>query len=107
VNRKGRIEARLLKAGVLMFARSYCAERGTTLAEVIGDDVPGSRYGYVASRMPTVARARHGLWTMIRHSLALSYPEIGAIFEVNHTTVLSAVRKCESKLDEQFGRVVA
>jgi chromosomal replication initiation ATPase DnaA len=59
-----------------------------TLAGVLGQ-----------SRLASVVRARHDLWAMCRWSLGMSYGELGALFGVDHTTVVSAVRKCEVALN--------
>lgn len=89
-----RVERRLHQQRVLMWARSYCVSQGSTLTDVIA----GGRHA-------SVARARHRLWMVMRHTLGLSFPEIAILFEVDHTTVMSGVKKCERALEaEHAGR---
>jgi hypothetical protein len=89
-SKQSRIEARLHANGALMFARGYCFSQGAPLSEVIGE-----------SRSAHVARARHRLWTVLLDTLGLSYPACAAIFEVDHTTVMSAVRKRRAELESE------
>jgi chromosomal replication initiation ATPase DnaA len=51
-------------------------------------------------RSRNVIRARHRLWSLLRHALDLSYPEMAQVFEVDHTTIVVAVRKRERELEE-------
>jgi chromosomal replication initiation ATPase DnaA len=89
-----RIERRLHQQRALMWARSYCASQGATLTSVV-----------VGTRHASVARARHRLWMVMRHTLGFSFPELGILFEVDHTTVMSGVKKCERALEaEHAGR---
>lgn len=44
-------------------------------------------------RTANVAAARHHLWALIRDTLAMSYEDIGAMFRVHHTTVMSGIEK--------------
>lgn len=45
-------------------------------------------------RYKAIAKARHEAQWLIRETRKLSYPDIGALFgDMDHTTVLSAVRK--------------
>lgn len=48
----------------------------------------------------TVARARRVAMAAVRRRLALSYPEIGLVFDRDHSTVMSAIKRvneCEDK----------
>lgn len=96
------IQEALRRMGVLMWAREYCVSQGSTLLEVLSSD-----------RHASVARARHRLWTVMRHTLGLSYPELARIFGVDHTTIMSGVKKCEAQMQaaapspEEFERTVA
>ena len=53
------------------------------------------------SRLATTVRARHRWWAATKWSLGLSYPETGALFGVDHTTVMAAVRKVETQLEQE------
>ncbi len=43
-------------------------------------------------RTPDLTRARHQMWTQLRHR-GYSFPRIGSIFSCDHSTVQSAVRR--------------
>ena len=73
--RLSRVHARI--AGIRI-----CQLNGVTLDQVASQD-----------RHASVARARHQLIAYLRVTTALSLPEIGAIMDRDHTTVLSSVRK--------------
>lgn len=90
-----RVEERLHRLGALMFARSYCVTHGATLGEVIDGDDTGRERG------ARVVRARHRLWTVLLDTLGLSYPDCAALFEVDHTTVMHAVRKRRAELEAE------
>lgn len=86
-SKPARIERRLHELGALTFARQYCASQGATLDMVTSQD-----------RLEYVVRARHRLWTVLLDTLGLSYPACAALFEVDHTTVMSAVKKRRAEL---------
>lgn len=52
------------------------------------------------SRFAGTIRARHQCWYQTRHDSerAWSYPEIGALYEVDHTTVMNGVAKHARRL---------
>ena len=56
---------------------------------------------YGASRHPTVTRARFRAYAVLRWSTGLSLPEIGLIFNRDHTTILAGVRKYEDELNAE------
>lgn len=99
--RQERVEARLNDYGALQWAHQYCVSQGSRLSHVIesgnGKD-PAMRRG---ARSPSVTRARHRLWTVILDTFGLSYPECAAIFEVDHTTIMEAVKKRRAELVEE------
>jgi chromosomal replication initiation ATPase DnaA len=79
--------ARLEGAGYLP-ALSRVAERHfVTIAAVVG-----------RNRQPTVMRARKAFCVVLRDTFALSLPEIGALLDRDHTTILSAVKEHESAM---------
>lgn len=49
-------------------------------------------------RYPSAVRARDEFVTLLRHTLLLSYPEIGRIVGADHTSVMVAVRRREAEL---------
>lgn len=71
-------------------ARRICLGHGATLDEVLS-----------ASRHPRIVRARHRLWMILRDTLDLSYPELGALFDRDHTTIMSGVKKCRARLEKE------
>ena len=63
------------------------------------------------SHSATLARARRELWSLVRGSLGYSLPELGRLFDRDHSTILVAIRKREGELrrvnravDEVAGR---
>lgn len=86
------IEARLARLGLLEWARRYVAPYNVTLADVLG-----------RRRTATVSKARQRLLAVIRWTLGLSYPEIGILFDLDHSTVIAAVRNVERDLAAEHG----
>lgn len=84
--------ANLARHHAMSFVRKVCAEYGVSLHDVL-----------VQNRTKTVVQARHRIWTIFRHTLDLSYPEIGAVFGVDHTTVVCAVHKREREMAAENG----
>lgn len=82
IMRLERVLDRLESRGLRGLVDSACAETGISITEVIG-----------RRRFASITRARHMLWFWLYRETGLSYPEIGRIFEVDHTTVLAAVHK--------------
>lgn len=64
-----------------MLVRSTALERHVTLFEVCG-----------RQRTRQVVAARHEAWKRL-YRLGFSYPEIGRLFDVDHTSVHKALRK--------------
>lgn len=50
------------------------------------------------NRQVSTALARHHIWAVIRWTLGLSYPEIAALFDVDHTTIMSGVARWEHEI---------
>ena len=65
-------------------ARGY----GVTVADVLSP-----------SRLRSVARARSAFIGVLRHTLDLSYPEIGALMGQHHSTVMHAVARHERRVE--------
>lgn len=86
--------ANLDRMGAFGLARRIAGKYGVSLADMLGD-----------SHRPTSVAARHELWMVIQHTLGLSFPEVGAIFNRDHTTVIAGVRKCEVRLQSAYGEV--
>jgi chromosomal replication initiation ATPase DnaA len=87
-DKQARVRVRLDRLGARAVAERTAGEFGVTLEEVLAGE----------SRSRSVARARHRLWCLIRHTLDLSYPEMERVFEADHTTILAAVKKREREL---------
>lgn len=85
------------RVGALGVARRIARKYGVSLAEMLGDD----------SHHRTASAARHELWTVMRHTLDLSYEEVGDVVGRHHSTVMTGVRKCERALEEQYPREAA
>jgi hypothetical protein len=55
------------------------------------------------SRSPSLVRARDHAMALIRWSTGLSFPEIGRLFDRDHTSVIAAVDRYEVLLNEGTG----
>jgi chromosomal replication initiation ATPase DnaA len=64
----------------LELAIDVARSHGAVLEEVLGP-----------CRHRTAARARRAIWAALRETTSLSYPEIGRLFERDHTTILNGV----------------
>lgn len=64
--------------------------------------VPLDRMLDLRVKMPRACEARRRLWTLIRHTLAWSYPEIASLWGADHTSIMSGVKKCEARLEAQY-----
>lgn|GEM_PF-3946294 len=89
--RIARVLSRLSEIRALRIAHQIGDEHGRTVRVLLSRD-----------RHKTVIHARHQLWTVVRHTLNLSYPELAELFEVDHTTVLYAVHKREGELAHEY-----
>lgn len=73
------IRERLGQRSFLADARAVAKEHHLSLDELL------------APRFLRAKRARHQLWKRIREAYGCSFPELGWLFEVDHSTVLQAV----------------
>lgn len=73
---------RLKEMGVYSEVVDLIRPRGVTIEDIIS-----------RNRHKNIAAARHEIMYWIRAKLKWSYPEIGKLFQRDHTTVLSACRK--------------
>lgn len=80
----------LSRRGLLATAERTAAEYRVSLKDVLS-----------CARHRNASKARRHLWTLIRDSLDLSYPEIGSLFGVDHTSVLNAVRKRHVEIERE------
>lgn len=78
-----RVVSALNKRGLADELDPICRSYATTLEDVCGP-----------SRTQNVVRARHAIWCHLRHreGSVFSYPELGNLFERDHTTVMAGVR---------------
>ncbi len=75
------IRDNLHQAGALSLAINVCDRHGVPLDYVLGK-----------SRLAPIVKVRHELWGEVRTTLGLSYRDVGRIFDVNHSSVESALR---------------
>jgi chromosomal replication initiation ATPase DnaA len=54
------------------------------------------------SRHPRVTRARDHLLAILRWSTFYSYPELGFLLAMDHTSVIAAVRRHEARLNNDI-----
>ena len=53
------------------------------------------------SRERIVADARHEIWYFMKKLGGLSYPQIGKMFNRDHTTIMNGVNKHEKKIQDR------
>ena len=80
--------ARLRERDMLETVREACASQYVTIGQVCG-----------RARHASIASARHVVWSIMRARFKLSYPELGELFGVDHTTVMMGIRKARPRLD--------
>jgi chromosomal replication initiation ATPase DnaA len=68
-------------------------EHGKTFAALVSG---------TGTRSKTIALARHRWIAITKWTLGLSYPEAGRMFGLDHTTVISACKKIEALLAEEW-----
>jgi chromosomal replication initiation ATPase DnaA len=86
----------LRERGWLKEIEARCASMHVSVTAVAG-----------RTRYKSVARARSEVWRWLYVEQRLSYPEIGAIFGRDHTTIMSAVHGCEQREGAEVERVAA
>jgi chromosomal replication initiation ATPase DnaA len=76
------------------------------LAEKVCDDYRVSVEGALCyqDRHPRATRARHRFLALMKWSTDLSYPEVGRMIGVDHTTVMLACEKVELLLMKEYPR---
>jgi chromosomal replication initiation ATPase DnaA len=83
------IANRLRERGLDELAEEVCARRGVVPREV-----------YEKKRgTQSISHARHELWWQIRHhpGRAYSFPDIAALFDRTHTTIMAGVQAHERR----------
>lgn len=76
-------------------ARVHEMGGGRVLDSLAREYLVPSREIVGTSRFMTCTAARHRLWFILRSTLNLSYPELGAMFDRDHTTIMAGCRKAE------------
>lgn len=73
----------LKEPGALALVKFAALKHGLRVEDIMG-----------RSRLVNIVRARHeAIWLVKSHRPWMSLPEIGRIFNIDHTTVLHAIRK--------------
>jgi chromosomal replication initiation ATPase DnaA len=86
------IAGRMAKLGALPTLERIAGEYGVTPQSILS-----------RRRTASIARARSRFWFVLYSTCGLSYPELGAMLDRDHTTVLSAVHKEERLARERLG----
>lgn len=78
------------------------------IVDRVADHLGLRRARLLAGTARTAKRARMLAMFMVRKLTALSYPEIGTVFDRDHSTVISACHRIETELarDEQLQSMV-
>jgi chromosomal replication initiation ATPase DnaA len=74
-------EARLVEVDLYDLAVAICRKYHVTISGVL-----------CPKRTQALARARHEIWWTIRTQTQLSVTEIGVLFGVDHTTIISGIK---------------
>lgn len=88
MTKEEKAKVNLKRIHALRAAESIARSYGTKLDAILG-----------TTRFKTVVRARHHLWTLVRDSLDMSWPEIASVFNVDHTTIIYGVRTHNERRD--------
>lgn len=80
-----RVIVRLREAGAYELACTIARVHGVRLRDVLG-----------RRRPLRFVRPRHDLWRLFRNTTGWSYPDMSETFEVDHTTILTAVNRVEA-----------
>lgn len=75
------ITADLRKRNLLDLVRGYCEKNHVTVDEVLG-----------RSRLKLISKVRRQIWHEL-HLKGMSYPQIGLLFNRDHTTVIEGIRR--------------
>lgn len=82
------VEARIRAAGLWPVVERISAEHSCSAVQLVS-----------RRRFANLAAARRHVWATIRWTLALSYPAIAFLFDVDHTTVMYGVKMYERELE--------
>ena len=82
--------ARVVAVGAFRTLKRIARDHGVSAVAVVG-----------RKRDARTSMARHRLWAVMRWTLGLSYQDLGAMFDRDHTSVLHGVRKYEKAIAEQ------
>lgn len=83
------VERALKRCGALNLAQKICDEHMVSFDATFK----------LRLRTPSEVRARHHFVALLRWSTGLSYPEIGGLIDMDHTSILDGVRKHEERLN--------
>lgn len=83
--------AATLRALAMPVLLRIAKEESTTVADLLG-----------RQRYSSISRARHRAAAVLRWSTGWSYPEIGAVFNRDHTSIIHSVRVYEDRLALEF-----
>lgn len=89
-----RVRSCLSRIRALTLAQRVATERGVTIVELLGS----------RRHFHRLTRARFELWELLYTSAAPCIIELARIFEVNHATVLSGIKRHEKLLSEEHAR---
>jgi chromosomal replication initiation ATPase DnaA len=81
------VEQELARRGLLALIEGIARAHHVTVAELIG-----------RRRLSHIVKARHSAWLALRQR-GWSYPAIGWLFGVDHTSVMSACRRKDSEAE--------
>jgi chromosomal replication initiation ATPase DnaA len=92
VNSPRAIVQRLQHAGAFSVVQAIAAEHGMTTLKLV------SRLRY-----RSIFRARAHALCVLRHTTLWSYPELGRLFSLDHTSIMHAVGQHEAELERVHG----
>ena len=80
------LSERIKARGLLNLLRDVSGEFHVPMFEVLG-----------RTRRPTPTKARHEVWRRLRDDHEFSFNEIAALFDRDHTTVMSGIRNARAR----------
>lgn len=81
-----RVRQRLIARGLLDVVKRVARHHHVLVSEVLSP-----------VRHKTFVAARHEVWLRMRKHFGFSYPELGNLFECDHTTVMNGVREAKRR----------
>ena len=84
---------RIRTHGLSDLLRTVANDHFIPLAQIVG-----------RSRRPTPTRARHEVWRRLRDEHEFSFNEIAALFDRDHTSIMSGIARARARIEKANGQ---